>query len=47
MIRMEITRTEKERTDKRLAKYQQIIKEREVSRNDSSKNVCRGCDTAD
>lgn len=47
MIRMEITGTEKEMTVKRLEKYQQNVKEREVSQNDSSKNVRRGCDTAD
>lgn len=47
MIRMEITRAEKEMTENRLEKYQQHVKEMEVSQNDSSKNVRRGCDTAD
>lgn len=47
MIRMEMTRKEKETAEKRLAKYQQVITRREEKKNDRSKNVCGGCDTAD
>lgn len=47
MIRMEIIRAKKEMTENRLEKYQQNVKEMEVSQNDSSKDVRRGCDTAD
>ena len=47
MIRMEMIRTEKEAAGNRLKKYQQTIKRKGAIQHDSSKSVCRGCDTAD
>lgn len=47
MIRMEMTRTEKEAAENRLKKYQQMIKRKGAMQHDSSKEVRRGCDTAD
>ena len=47
MIRMEMIRTGKEAVGNRLIKYQQMIKRKGAIQHDSSKSVCRGCDTAD
>lgn len=50
MIRMEMTRTEKEAAENRLKKYQQVLREKEARRNEEhscGKSVRRGRDTAD
>ncbi len=47
MIRMEMIRTGKEAVGNRLIKYQQMIKRKGAIQHDSSKEVRRGCDTAD
>ncbi len=47
MIRMEMIRTGKEAVGNRLIKYQPMIKRKGAIQHDSSKEVRRGCDTAD
>ena len=47
MIHMEMIRTGKEAAGNKLKKYQQMIKGKGAIQHDSSKEVRRGCDTAD
>lgn len=47
MIRMEITRTEKETVKNRMKDYQQRTKRKEVLQHDRSKSICGRRHTAD